>query len=54
MCIPWMHMHIPCVHYHTPIVRAIDETAFDECLNVEHVRFCKEIEEFVSNGSMRD
>ena len=36
-----------------PTVREIDETAFEECSNLLTVRFCDEIEEFVSGESMR-
>jgi hypothetical protein len=35
-------------------VRAIDETAFNECSNLTNVQFCNEVEEFVSGESMRD
>jgi len=37
-----------------PAVRVIDEKAFEDCSNLTTVRFCNEIEEFVSSGSMRD
>ncbi len=40
-------------HRHTPTIREIDETAFGECSNLLTVRFCDEIEEFVSGESMR-
>jgi len=36
-----------------PSVREIDETAFLDCSNLLTVRFCDEIEEFVSGESMR-
>ena len=37
-----------------PAVRVIDETAFEDCSNLTTVRFCDEIEEFVSSGPMWD
>jgi hypothetical protein len=36
-----------------PSVREIDAAAFKECSNLLTVRFCDEIEEFVSGESMR-
>jgi hypothetical protein len=37
-----------------PVVRAIHEEAFNECSNLTNVRFCNEIEEFVSGKLMGD
>jgi hypothetical protein len=34
-------------------IREIDEMAFEDCSNLLTVRFCDEIEEFVSGESMR-
>jgi hypothetical protein len=36
-----------------PAVREIDETVFEDCSNLLTVRFCDEIEEFVSGEPMR-
>ncbi len=37
-----------------PAITEIHEEAFNECSNMRNVRFCDEIEEFVSGESMRD
>jgi hypothetical protein len=41
-------MHVPCKHQDTPRRQG----AFNECSNLTTVRFCDEIEEFVSGESM--
>ncbi len=37
-----------------PAITAIHEKAFNECSNLTNLRFCNEIEEFVSGKLMRD